>query len=90
MSWFRRPTDGQPVLVPDYMVDTVARLRREGWAELPVLDTPETPAPLPAIVEAVDTDPDRTEAIQQERHVEAVKAVQARNASARKWIEGKR
>ena len=47
MPWFKRG-DGLPVLVPDYMTDTIARVRRDGWVEVPdprVMPTRDEPAP---------------------------------------------
>jgi hypothetical protein len=84
VPWFVRPGDNYQVLVPEYMVDTVERCRREGWAEIP---DPRTPAALSEPV--IDPDPAATQARSSEQRVAAVKRTKSRNASARAWVERK-
>lgn len=106
MPWFLNvKVNPQPVIVPASMPETVARLLREGWAEVPdprVMPAPSADAEpdteaqaipsapvAPIIAPYVDTDPQATAARQQEQQHEHVQTVRKRNTSAREWIERK-
>jgi hypothetical protein len=89
MPWLVKP-GRDPLIVPDYMDDTVERCLREGWVVCP---DPRGQAALPEVEPAVlaaslvDADPAETQARADEARVIEMKAIKARNANARKWIE---
>lgn len=101
MPWFLRPAgtvgSPDPVLVPEWMPDTLQRLRREGWAEIPdprpqvrpEVGQDEQPDHIRHMSNMIDADPEQTKALLAEQRIEQVKAVKARNTSARKWVERK-
>lgn len=88
MPWFVKASgagSGSPVLVPDYMADTVARLHKEGWAEVPdPASVPDAPAPSAYI----DPDPQQSASREAEAAEAHVRDVVVRNTHARAWVSG--
>jgi len=88
MPWMVKP-GRDPLIVPDYMDDTVERCLREGW--IICSDPRGQAAPSEPLLEEplLDADPAETQAREDEARVIELKAVKARNESARKWVERK-
>lgn len=95
MPWFLNvKVNPQPVIVPGHMPETITRLLREGWVEVPdprTLPAPEAeasallaPAPV-AVPRYVDAEPAATTAREQEQEQEQVTTIRKRNTSAREW-----